>query len=102
MKAGNFVDICNAVTAVTADTEVLRCKGHSRIIFRMTEKEMVLKTGRELPDDCSIDEIADRIKFLAAVQRVSISWTTAKAFPTRRLRKSGLMAYKLMVSGRPR
>jgi predicted transcriptional regulator len=35
----------------------------------MTEKEMVLKTVRELPDDSSIDEIADRIKFLAAVQK---------------------------------
>jgi hypothetical protein len=35
----------------------------------MTEKEIVLKTVRELPDDCSIDEIADRIEFLAAVQK---------------------------------
>jgi predicted transcriptional regulator len=35
----------------------------------MTEKEIVLKTIRELPDDCSIDEIADRIEFLAAVQK---------------------------------
>ncbi len=35
----------------------------------MTEKEMVLKTIRELPDDCSIDEIADRIEFMAAVQK---------------------------------
>jgi hypothetical protein len=43
--------------------------GHSSIIFRMTEKEMVLKAVRELPDDCSIDEIADRIEFLAAVQK---------------------------------
>ena len=43
--------------------------GHSSIIFRMTEKEMVLKTVRELPDDCSIDEIADRIEFLAAVHK---------------------------------
>jgi hypothetical protein len=33
----------------------------------MTEKEMVLKTVRELPDDCS--KIADRIEFLAAVQK---------------------------------
>ncbi len=33
----------------------------------MTEKEMVLETVRELPDDCSIDEIADCIEFLAAV-----------------------------------
>ena len=30
---------------------------------------MVIKTIRDLPDDCSIDEIADRIAFLAAVQR---------------------------------
>jgi len=35
----------------------------------MTEKEMVLKTVGELPNDCSIDEIADRIKFLVAVQK---------------------------------
>jgi hypothetical protein len=33
------------------------------MIFRMTEKEIGLKTVRELPDDCSIDEIADRIEF---------------------------------------
>jgi len=30
---------------------------------------MVLKTIRDLPDDCSIDEIADRVEFLAAVQK---------------------------------
>jgi predicted transcriptional regulator len=35
----------------------------------MTEKEIVLKAVRELPDNCSIGEIADRIEFLAAVQR---------------------------------
>lgn len=35
----------------------------------MTEKEIVMKAVRELPDDCSIDEIADRIEFLAAVQK---------------------------------
>lgn len=35
----------------------------------MTEKEMALETVRALPDDCSIDEIADRIEFLAAVQK---------------------------------
>lgn len=37
--------------------------------FRMTEKEIVLQTVRELPDDCSFDEIADRVEFLAAVQK---------------------------------
>lgn len=35
----------------------------------MTEKEIVLETIRELPDNCSMDEIADRIEFLAAVQK---------------------------------
>ena len=34
----------------------------------MTEKEMVLETIRALPDDCSLDEIAQRIEFMAAVQ----------------------------------
>ena len=28
-----------------------------------------MKAVRELPDNCSIDEIADRIEFLAAVQK---------------------------------
>jgi predicted transcriptional regulator len=35
----------------------------------MTEKEIVLETIRGLPDNCSIEEIADRIEFLAAVQK---------------------------------
>ena len=35
----------------------------------MTEKEMVLETIRALPDDCSLDEIAQRIEFMAAVQK---------------------------------
>lgn len=35
----------------------------------MTEKEIVLETIRALPDNCSIDEIAERIEFMAAVQK---------------------------------
>jgi len=35
----------------------------------MTDKEGVLETIRQLPDTCSIDEIADRIEFLAAIQK---------------------------------
>ena len=35
----------------------------------MTEKEIVLETIRGLPDNCSLDEIAERIEFMAAVQR---------------------------------
>jgi len=35
----------------------------------MTEKEIVLETIRALPDNCSLDEIAERIQFMAAVQK---------------------------------
>jgi hypothetical protein len=35
----------------------------------VNDKELVLKAIRELPDDSSLDEIADRIEFLAAVQK---------------------------------
>lgn len=39
------------------------------IIGTMTEKEIVLETIRALRDDCSIEEIAERIEFMAAVQK---------------------------------
>ena len=39
------------------------------IITTMTEKEIVLETIRALPDDCSLEEIAERIEFMAAVQK---------------------------------
>lgn len=35
----------------------------------MTEKEIVLESIKALPDDCSLDEIAERIEFMAAVQK---------------------------------
>jgi predicted transcriptional regulator len=35
----------------------------------MTQKEIVLETIRALPDDCSLEEIAERIEFVAAVQK---------------------------------
>ena len=35
----------------------------------MNEKEIVLETIRSLPDNCSLDEIAERIEFMAAVQK---------------------------------
>ena len=35
----------------------------------MTEKEIVLETIRALPDDCTLEEIAERIEFMAAVQK---------------------------------
>ncbi|HZI61444.1 MAG TPA: hypothetical protein VFD62_12055 [Pyrinomonadaceae bacterium] len=52
----------------------------------MTEKEIVLQTIRALPDDCSLEEIAERIEFMAAVQKVSINSTEAKAFLTTKLK----------------
>jgi len=35
----------------------------------MTEKEIVLETIRALPDDCSLQETAERIEFMAAAQK---------------------------------
>ncbi|MDX6385508.1 MAG: hypothetical protein QOK48_3081 [Blastocatellia bacterium] len=35
----------------------------------MTEKEIVLETIRSLPDNCSLEDIAERIEFMAAVQK---------------------------------
>ena len=35
----------------------------------MTEKELVLETIRALPDNCSFEEMAERIEFMAAVQK---------------------------------
>ena len=35
----------------------------------MTEKEIVLETIRALPDDCSLEDIAERIEFMAAIQK---------------------------------
>jgi predicted transcriptional regulator len=35
----------------------------------MTQKRLVLETISELPDEVSLEEIAERIEFLAAVQK---------------------------------
>ena len=35
----------------------------------MTEQEIELKTIRSLRDDCSLEEIAERIEFMATVQK---------------------------------
>lgn len=35
----------------------------------MSQKELVLEAIRELPDDASIDQIADRVEFMAAIQK---------------------------------
>ena len=38
----------------------------------MTETEIVLETIRALPDDCSLEAIAERIEFMAAVQKAGL------------------------------
>ena len=35
----------------------------------MTQKELVLDSVSELPDDASLTEIAERVDFLAAIQK---------------------------------
>jgi predicted transcriptional regulator len=35
----------------------------------MTQKRLVLETISELPDEVSLEEIAERIEFLAAIQK---------------------------------
>jgi hypothetical protein len=35
----------------------------------MSQKELVLDAIQELPDNVSIDQIADRIEFMAAIQK---------------------------------
>ena len=35
----------------------------------MTQKELVLEAIGELPNNVSLDEIADRVEFLAAIQK---------------------------------
>jgi predicted transcriptional regulator len=35
----------------------------------MTEKEIVLETTRVLPNDCSLEESAERAEFMKAVQK---------------------------------
>ena len=35
----------------------------------MTQKKLVLETITELPDEVSLEEIAERIEFLAAIQK---------------------------------
>jgi predicted transcriptional regulator len=38
-------------------------------ISTMTQKELVLDAISELPDEASLDDIAERVEFLAAIQK---------------------------------
>jgi hypothetical protein len=69
----------------------------------MTEKEIVLETIRELPDNCWMEEIADRIEIIAAVQKGVDQLDRGKVFLTKKSRNNwphGLQAD--LVPGRAR
>ena len=53
----------------------------------MTEKEIVLETIRALPDDCSIEDIAERIEFMAAVQKGIDQLDRAEGIPHDEVKK---------------
>ena len=53
----------------------------------MTEKEIVIETIRALPDDCSLEEIAERIKFMAAVQKGLDQLDKGKGIPHNEIKK---------------
>ena len=65
----------------------------------MTEKEIALETIRALPDDSSRDEIAERIEFMAAVQKGLDQLDRGEGIPHNEIKRQlGLMAYKLIWS----
>jgi len=53
----------------------------------MTEKEIVLESIRALPDDCTLDEIAERIKFMAAVQKGLEELDQGESIPHEEIKK---------------
>jgi len=53
----------------------------------MTEKEIVLETIRALPDNCSLEEIAERIEFMAAVQKGLDQLDRGEAIPHDEVKK---------------
>lgn len=53
----------------------------------MTEKEIVLETIRALPDNCSLEEIAERIEFMAAVQKGLDQLDNGEGIPNEEVKK---------------
>lgn len=53
----------------------------------MTEKEIVLETIRALPENCSLEEIAERIEFMAAVQKGLDQLDRGEGIPHEELKK---------------
>lgn len=53
----------------------------------MTKKDIVIETVRPLPDNCTLDEIAERIKFMAAVQKGLDELDRGEAIPHEEVKK---------------
>ena len=53
----------------------------------MTEKEIVLETIRALPDNCSLEDIAERIEFMAAVQKGLDQLNRGEGIPNEEVKK---------------
>lgn len=53
----------------------------------MTEKEIVLETIRGLPDDCTLDDIAERIRFMAAIQKGLDELDSGEEIPHEEIKK---------------
>ena len=53
----------------------------------MTEKEIVLETIRALPDNCSLEDIAERIEFMAAVQKGLDQLDRGEGIPNEEVKK---------------
>ncbi len=65
----------------------------------MTQKAIVLDAIGKLPDDVSIDEIADRVEFLAAIQKGIHQLDQGEGHPSRRDQEAArFMACKLIWS----
>jgi predicted transcriptional regulator len=59
-------------------------QSHNQVV---TEKEIVIETIRALPDDCSIEEIAERVEFMAAVQKGLDQLDKGKSIPHDEIKK---------------
>ena len=53
----------------------------------MTQKELALDAISELPDDASLDEIAGRVDFLAAIQKGFDQLDRGEAIPHEELKR---------------
>lgn len=53
----------------------------------MSQKELVLEAIQELPDDASIDQITDRVEFMAAIQKGIVDIDRGDTVPHEEIKK---------------